>query len=188
MIVWMFWTSKAYPLDTIIGPEWLQAIESTVYIPLVVWIFVGMFAIHCVFYLGMLNRINNYFDAMSSPLNFDKPISTVNGQLLPDPDGEFEQVRGRYVDCVSEMHRHSAQEKIRRIEARRAGRTYWESNVAHQYIPTYFNTNPVFCLRSRYLGMNVSGWKQVRDYLHLEEDVCFPFMRGSYPNLYKYAY
>lgn len=44
--------------------------------------------------------------------------------------------------------------------------------------PTYFNTNPIFCLRSRYLGKNGSGWARTQEYLGIPDAVCYPFVRG----------
>lgn len=53
----------------------------------------------------------------------------------------------------------------------------------------FFNTNPVFCLRTRALGPSVSGWSDVVDYVSKHEglhalgpnssDECVPFYRGS---------
>jgi len=44
--------------------------------------------------------------------------------------------------------------------------------------PTYFNTNPIFCLRSRYLGAQNSGWEPVKEYFDVADEVCYPFVRG----------
>jgi len=58
----------------------------------------------------------------------------------------------------------------------------------------YFNTNPVFCLRTRYLGADETGWKEVVRFQQTgrwddatsqdggdckESDECVPFVRGS---------
>jgi hypothetical protein len=60
----------------------------------------------------------------------------------------------------------------------------------------YFNTNPVFCLRTRYLGAEATGWKEVERFQHKvwsggsvpgspifddekQADECLPFVRGS---------
>eukprot|EP00928_Gymnodinium_smaydae_P096942 TRINITY_DN8667_c0_g1_i1.p1 TRINITY_DN8667_c0_g1~~TRINITY_DN8667_c0_g1_i1.p1 ORF type:complete len:1121 (+),score=265.78 TRINITY_DN8667_c0_g1_i1:41-3403(+) len=52
----------------------------------------------------------------------------------------------------------------------------------------FFNTNPVFCLRSRCLGPDLSGWSEVRDFLTGGKEggglaapprECVPFSRGS---------
>ncbi|CAD7970356.1 unnamed protein product [Amoebophrya sp. A120] len=61
-----------------------------------------------------------------------------------------------------------------------------QKRISQKSIATYFNTNPIYCLRSRYLGPDASGWKMVRNALHLSEKTCFPFMRGVYPNFSKF--
>jgi len=43
----------------------------------------------------------------------------------------------------------------------------------------YFNTNPIFCLRTRYLGPETSGWSTIRDDLGSENDECVPFSPGK---------
>lgn len=91
-----------------------------------------------------------------------------------------------YYDCVARAHANSARERIRKMEARKMNQPFFgPESIDHSAVATYFNTNPVFCLRSRYLGEQVSGWKGVKNYLRVPEQECFPFLRGNYPNFWK---